>query len=85
MGFSAGAELAVPAAVLYDDWDKKNNDPADPFAGISSRPDFAALGFLQKPGVATKAAKDVATYVANPPRPFGQGPGGAGRQGRRPE
>ena len=43
MGFSAGAELASPAAVLYDDWDKKNNDPADPFAGISSRPDFAAL------------------------------------------
>jgi endo-1,4-beta-xylanase len=180
MGFSAGAELAAPAAVLYDDWDKKNNDPADPFAGISSRPDFAALvypgptpfarnrtappipkdappaflicggagdrvhavwaleyyqamlmagvpnvemhlygngrhpgdplpdggrmsggltdrdgipfgtwqhrlvdwardlGFLQKPGVETKAAKDVATYVANPPRPFGQGPGGAG-------
>jgi acetyl esterase/lipase len=181
MGFSAGAELAAPTAVLYDDWDKKNNDPADPFAGISSRPDFAALvypgptpfarnrtappitkdapptflicggagdrvhavwaldyyqamlmagvpnvemhlygngrhpgdplpdggrmsggltdrggipfgtwqhrfvdwardlGFLQKPGVETKAAKDVATYVANPPRPFGQGP-----WGRRP-
>ncbi len=26
MGFSAGAELAAPAAVLYDDFDKKNND-----------------------------------------------------------
>ncbi len=37
MGFSAGAELAAPAALLYEDWDKKNNDPADPFAGISSR------------------------------------------------
>ena len=37
MGFSAGAELAAPAAVLYEDWDKKNNDPSDPFAGISSR------------------------------------------------
>ena len=186
MGFSAGAELAAPAAVLYDDWDKKNNDPADPFAGISSRPDFAALvypgptpfarnrtappipkdappaflicggagdrihaiwtldyyqamlsagvpnvemhlygngrhpgdslpdgsrmsggltdrngipfgtwqyrfvewvrdlGFLQKPGIETKAAKDVAAYVANPPRPFGQGRGGAGREGPPP-
>ena len=178
MGFSAGAELAAPAAVLYEDWDKKNNDPSDPFAGISSRPDFAGiiypgptpfarkrtappipkdvppaflvcgsagdrvhaiwaleyyqamltagvpnvemhlygngrhpgdplpdggrmtggltdrggipfgtwqyrfidwsrdLGFLQKPGIETKAAKDVAAYVANPPRPAGQGRGG---------
>ncbi len=37
MGFSAGAELAAPAAVLYEDWDKKNNDASDPFAGVSSR------------------------------------------------
>ena len=43
MGFSAGAELAAPAALLYEDWDKKNNDPSDPFAGISSRPDFASI------------------------------------------
>ena len=170
MGFSAGAELAAPAALLYEDWDKKNSDTSDPFAGISSRPDFAGiiypgptpfarnrtappipkdvppaflvcgsagdrvhtiwaleyyqamlmagvpniemhlygngrhpgdalpdgsrmtggltdrggipfgtwqyrfidwardLGFLQKPGVETKAAKDVASFVANPPR-----------------
>ena len=182
MGFSAGAELAAPAAVLYDDWDKKNLEPSDPFAGISSRPDFVGiiypgptpfsrnrtapripkdvppaflvcgssgdrghaiwaleyyqamlfagvpnvelhlygngrhpgdrlpddsrmsggltdrnnipfgtwqyrfidwardLGFLQKPGIETKAAKDVAAYVANPPRPFGQGRGGRGGQ-----
>src|SRR5690348_11039602 len=43
MGFSAGAELAASAAVLYDDFDKKNSDAADPLAGISSRPDFAGL------------------------------------------
>ena len=174
MGFSAGAELAAPAALLYEEWDKANADPADPFAGISSRPDFAGiiypgptpfarnrtappipkdvppafitcasagdqghavwaldyyqamllagvpnvelhlygngrhpgdalpdgsrmtggltdrnaipfgtwqfrfidwardLGFLSKPGGETKAARDVATFVANPPRPFGQ-------------
>ena len=178
MGFSAGAELAAPAAVLYQDWDRQNNGPADPFAGISSRPDFVGiiypgptpfargrtappipkdvppafivcgsagdrvhavwaldyyqamlmagvpnveihlygngrhpgdplpeggrmaggltdrngipfgtwqyrfidwardLGFLQKPGIETKAARDVAGYMANPPRPFGQGRGG---------
>ena len=43
MGFSAGAELAAAAAVLCDDFDKKNNVPGDPLAGITSRPDFAGL------------------------------------------
>ena len=43
MGFSAGAELTAAAAVLYDGWDKKNSDPSDPLAGISSRPDFVGI------------------------------------------
>jgi endo-1,4-beta-xylanase len=43
MGFSAGAELAAPAAVLFADFDKKNSDPSDPLAGISSRPDFEGI------------------------------------------
>jgi acetyl esterase/lipase len=43
MGFSAGAELAAPAAVQFEDFDKKNNDPSDPLAGISSRPDFVGI------------------------------------------
>ncbi len=43
MGFSAGAELAAPSAVLFDDFDKKNSDPSDPLAGISSRPDFVGI------------------------------------------
>jgi acetyl esterase/lipase len=43
MGFSAGAELTAAAAVLFDDFDKKNSDPADPLAGVSSRPDFAGI------------------------------------------
>ncbi len=43
MGFSAGAELAAAAAVLFDDFDKKNGDPSDALAGISSRPDFAGI------------------------------------------
>src|SRR5437763_8286400 len=43
MGSSAGAELAAPAAIYYDDFDKANNDPADPLAGISSRPDFVGI------------------------------------------
>jgi acetyl esterase/lipase len=43
MGFSAGAELSAPSAVVFDDFDKKNSDPADPLAGITSRPDFAGI------------------------------------------
>ena len=43
MGFSAGAELAAPSAVLFEDFDKKNSDPSDPLAGISSRPDFVGI------------------------------------------
>ena len=43
MGFSAGAELTAAAAVLYDDFEKKNSDPTDPLAGISARPDFVGI------------------------------------------
>ena len=43
MGFSAGAELAAPAALFFDDFDKKNNGPGDSLAGISSRPDFVGI------------------------------------------
>jgi endo-1,4-beta-xylanase len=34
---------------------------------------FRDLGFLQKPGVETKAAKDIATYLSQPPRAGGRG------------
>ncbi|HTI70080.1 MAG TPA: alpha/beta hydrolase [Candidatus Limnocylindria bacterium] len=43
MGFSAGAELSAPAAVFFEDFDKKNSDPSDPLAGTSSRPDFVGI------------------------------------------
>jgi endo-1,4-beta-xylanase len=43
MGFSAGAELAAPAAVLFGDFDKRNSEPGDPLAGIGSRPDFVGI------------------------------------------
>ncbi|HEX4810247.1 MAG TPA: alpha/beta hydrolase fold domain-containing protein [Bryobacteraceae bacterium] len=43
MGFSAGAELAAAAAVLFDEFDNKNSDPSDPLKGVSSRPDFAGI------------------------------------------
>ena len=43
MGFSAGAELASAAAILFDDFDKKNAATDDPLAGITSRPDFVGI------------------------------------------
>ena len=43
MGFSAGAELAAPTAVLFADFDKKNSEAGDPLAGIGSRPDFVGI------------------------------------------
>src|SRR5215203_5201868 len=43
MGFSAGAELSAPSAVLFEEFDKKNSDPSDPLAGTSSRPDFVGI------------------------------------------
>jgi acetyl esterase/lipase len=43
VGFSAGAELASAAAVLYDDFDKNNSDAGDALKGVSSRPDFVGI------------------------------------------
>lgn len=43
MGFSAGAELAAPAAIFFEEFDKTNNTAADPLAAISSRPDFVGI------------------------------------------
>lgn len=43
MGFSAGAELTAGAAVLFQQFDEKNSSGADPFATVSSRPDFVGL------------------------------------------
>ena len=43
MGFSAGAELSAPAAILFEEFDKKNSEAGDPLAGVTSRPDFAGI------------------------------------------
>jgi len=77
MGFSAGAELAAPAAIFFEDFDKKNANPADPLAGVPSRPDFVGLVY---PGP-TPFARD-----ANPPIPRNVCPafitcGGSGDRG----
>jgi endo-1,4-beta-xylanase len=43
MGFSAGAELATPAALFFNEFDRTNSAPGDPLAGIASRPDFVGV------------------------------------------
>lgn len=43
IGFSAGAELSGPAAVLFEEYDKAHQDADDRLAGVSSRPDFVGL------------------------------------------
>jgi endo-1,4-beta-xylanase len=43
MGFSAGAELAAPAALAYEAYGRAHGDAGDPLAGVSARPDFVAL------------------------------------------
>ena len=59
IGFSAGAELAAPAAVFFEQFEKANSGAADPLAGVSARPDFAILIY---PGP-TPFARDAATVV----------------------
>lgn len=43
MGFSAGAELSAPAAVLYPVFDRAHSGADDPLAGVTSRPDFVGI------------------------------------------
>ncbi len=59
IGFSAGAELAAPAAVFFEQFEKTNSGAGDPLAGVSARPDFAILIY---PGP-TPFARDAATIV----------------------
>jgi endo-1,4-beta-xylanase len=42
MGFSAGAELTMAAAIQYPDFDAKNHGAGDPLVQVTSRPDFVA-------------------------------------------
>ncbi|MBN9662031.1 MAG: alpha/beta hydrolase fold domain-containing protein [Acidobacteria bacterium] len=60
MGFSAGAELTAAAAVRFEEFDKANSAPADPFAGVSSRPDFDGIIY---PGPSPFARNRVAPAI----------------------
>ncbi len=59
MGFSAGAELTA-ATVEYPEFEKANDDPSDPLAGISARSDFAGIVY---PGPSPFAPGRTATPI----------------------
>ncbi|HUR59554.1 MAG TPA: alpha/beta hydrolase fold domain-containing protein [Opitutaceae bacterium] len=66
MGFSAGAELATAAAIKWKEFDEKNALPANPFAGVSSRPDFVGVIY---PGPTPFTRPRNATDWSAPPIP----------------
>lgn len=73
MGFSAGAELSAPAAVEFPDFDKAHNGAGDPFAGVTSRPDFVGIIY---PGPTPFAANRTAPPIpADTPPAFIATPG----------
>ncbi len=61
MGFSAGAELAAPAALAYEDFGRVHSEASDPLAGVSARPDFVGLVY---PGP-TPFTRDPNTPISN--------------------
>lgn len=62
IGFSAGAELASPAALFFEEFDKTNNP-----SSISSRPDFVGLIY---PGPTPFAHQDHPSIPRNAPPSF---------------
>lgn len=68
IGFSAGAELSSSADVEYVQFDRENQDPDDPYAKVSSRPDFVGIIY---PGPTPFAPNRTAPEIpADPPPAF---------------
>ena len=67
IGFSAGAELAAPAALFFDDYQKKHSAATDPLAAISARPDFVGLLY---PGPTPFAKGETPAIPKNVPPTF---------------
>jgi acetyl esterase/lipase len=77
MGFSAGAELSSATAVLYEAFDQAT-DPADPLAGVSSRPDFVGIIY---PGPTPFARNRVAPAIPKDVPPAFLASGASGDRG----
>ena len=69
IGFSAGAELAAPAALSFDEFDRNNSAPSDPLAGISARPDFVGIIYPGPTPFSVRNPNGPSTSAARNPRP----------------
>jgi endo-1,4-beta-xylanase len=76
MGFSAGAELAAPAAIDFEKFDADNSAAGDPLAGVSSRPDFIGLIY---PGPSPFAKEPERDFPLSTPPAFIVCPGAGDR------
>jgi len=76
MGFSAGAELSAPAAVLYEEFDKQN--VGDALGSVSSRPDFVGIIY---PGPTPFARNRTAPAIPKTVPPAFLATGGSGDRG----
>lgn len=76
MGFSAGAELSSPPAVFFKQFDAENNDPTDPLAGVTSRPDFVGVIY---PGPTPFARGETPEVSRDAPPSFVATPGSGDR------
>ncbi len=66
MGFSAGAELAMNAALLWEEFDRVNDTADNPLAKVSSRPDFIG-SIYPGPSLFFRAEQKPAIPRAMPP------------------
>ena len=64
--------------MLFEDYDKKHSDPADPFSGISSRPDFVGIIY---PGPSPFARNRTAPPIPRNTPPAFIACGGSGDRG----
>jgi len=69
VGFSAGAELAAPSAIAFEEFDRKNGGPSDPLAGVSSRPDFVGIIYPGPTPFSVRNPTGPSTSAARNPSP----------------
>ena len=69
IGFSAGAELSAPSALSFEEFDRKNAGANDPFAGVSSRPDFVGIIYPGPTPFSVRNPTGPSTSAARNPSP----------------
>jgi acetyl esterase/lipase len=68
IGFSAGAELSAPSALSFEEFDRKTG-ANDPFAGVSSRPDFVGIVYPGPTPFSVRNHTGPSTFWARNPMP----------------